>query len=132
MEKVEGGVRGQATLPQAQQISSGVRLWQAIEQTLATATPQKGSLLLNERRQIILRTYLTTDITQKELTSLAGLKSDSGVNYHLQTSMKIVFPHLPENIQRDFETPDKALRTRSGTFTTRSRRHVRQALDRLK
>src|SRR6266487_5609000 len=102
-----------------------VQLWNAIEHSVEHqgAIPQ-----FYEKRQAVLKAYLTTEASFADLRPLAGLTSRDGVPRYLRRSMQIVFPYLPPEVQAEYHTPEQAFRTRSGIRTPTSIERRRQSI----
>jgi hypothetical protein len=119
------------TAPSLEPTSPSVKLWQAVDVANRQAAVQRGTPLLDESRQQVLRNYLTTQASLTDLIPLAGVSTKQGVHDQLRRDMGRVFEYLPEEVRAKYETPEDALREKTATPTELTIRKQKQGLDKL-
>ena len=107
-----------------------VKVWNAIDAADKRIAAKTGTPLLDPTPKRALQLYLTTEATAKQLKSIAEVGTDAGVSFQLASSVKKVYPHLPEELRREYETPKKLLRTRSGKRLDERRINVKRGYSR--
>ncbi len=112
--------------------SPSVQLWHAIEMANKQVAAQRGKPLLDENRQQVLQTYLTTQSSLADLRLLAGVTTKQGIQDQLRRSMSKIFAYLPEEVRLKYKTPEDALRERSAKPTELTIRKQKRGLDRLR
>src|SRR5438270_610215 len=73
--------------PPLEPTTPSIQLWQAIDKANRQAAVQRGTPLLNESRQQVLRNYLTTQASLNDLRPLAGVSTRQGVQDQLRRDM---------------------------------------------
>ncbi len=126
------GVTSLITAPLLDPASPSVQLWQAIDMSNRQVAAQRGTPLLDESRQRVLQTYLTTQSSLTDLKPLAGVTTKQGVQDQLRRSISKVFEYLPGEVREKYKTPEDVLRERTAKPTELTVRKQKQGLYRLR
>jgi hypothetical protein len=82
----------------------------------------------NEKHRQVLQAYLTTDAPMGDLRELAGVTRPQAVKNIIHRSLQKAFPHLSQEVQAEYKSPEEAIKRKSGRLTPVSRERHKEGL----